>query len=699
MEIDPKLLKQLIATFTIELDEQSHVLTEGLLKLEKADLPFEERSEVIKTIFRAAHNIKGAARGIGIVDIGELAHHIESLFTLIQQNKLTITSSLIDLCLETVDGMKAAMKAFSEKTLPTIDIQKLIKKLTSISKMQELPTVNEPQITLAPNPIIKTKEETIRVSLQNLDRVSAILEEMQINKIAIEDHYTELTKLLFKGKQLEDPIHEFQQLQKKLRPPLNDLDALSNALQEEIRLLRLIPASTLLVNFHRIVRDLAHELHKEVILQITGDQVKMDKMVLEGLKDPLIHLIRNAIDHGIEEADFRKNHGKNPVGTIQIDILEEGNQILFKIADDGAGIDTRKIAAIALQKKIISKDELNEMNETEIINLIFRPGFSSKEMITDVSGRGIGLDIVKANLAQLKGQVSVTTELGKSTIFYLRVPLTLSSARGVLLKSGGQLFVIPTHFVERVLLIKPKEVIKIQNSQAIQFDHSTIPLRLLAHILGIHTKQKVLSELSIIVISNDREKLALLVDEIIGEREIVIKPLQAPANNIPCVSGGTLSGNGDIIIVLNPTDLMKQVVYDSNKESVILNNVEITPEKRPHILVVDDSITTRTLEKNVLENKNYQVTVAVNGKEAWDLLQNQKFSLLITDISMPIMDGFTLTENVKKSKKLHDLPVIIVTSLDNEQEKKRGIEVGANAYIVKNEFESGVLLEIVSQLV
>lgn len=797
MEIDPKLMKKLLVTFTAELDEQCQLITQGLLALEKnSDIP-----SVIESIFRSAHNIKGAARGIGIKDVGEIAHHIESIFAKIQNKSLIVSRPLIDRCLQAVDNMYIGLQAFIDKQPLPFNLDEFLLFLSSdetnsnntlvTSTLSDTSGSSKPSGKVPPDsntsgtspgsnisgvssssntsdsssvsntsgtstssrkshkiesdkftPTNKPREiklnrndkESIRVSIENLDHVSALAEEIQVCKIAIDDHYSGLTQLSKKMQPFESLWKEigftinningstqntqeiynessdhlveirnaFEELYQNMRSHVNNLTLLSNTLLEEVRTIRLIPASTLFNTFHRAARDIAHELNKQVEINITGDTVKMDQMVLEGLKDPIMHLLRNAIDHGIEKSDIRQAKGKSAIGQINIKIYEQGDQILIELSDDGAGIDIQHIANVAINKQLITDAERKNMSEDALLELIFRPGFSTKEMITDVSGRGVGLDVVKSNIDNLKGHVRIKTEINRGTTFYLSVPLTLASERGLLIQSGGQLFVIPTNLVERVLIGHPDQIVDVEGSQAILFNTHPIPLRTLSDILELPRKDLTKKDtLPLIVLKKGWNTVALFVEEIINEREIVIKRLQAPLANIPCISGGTLAGNGQVIIVLNTNDIIDRALNLQKSLPITLSvKTDVHPATlKPHILVVDDSITTRTFEKNILENKNYQVTVAVNGKEAWDLLQQMPFSLVITDVNMPIMDGFTLTERVKQHDKLRDLPVIIVTSLGSEAEKKRGIDAGANAYIIKTEFESEKLLQIVSQLV
>jgi chemotaxis protein histidine kinase CheA len=339
------------------------------------------------------------------------------------------------------------------------------------------------------------------------------------------------------------------------------------------------------------------------------------------------------------------------------------------------------------------------MSESDIVDIIFMPGFSTKNIVTNISGRGVGLDVVKSNMVGLKGHISVESRLGVGTTFTLRVPLTLSSERGLFVQCGDQKLVLPTNYIERVMLSRFDDIVSVSGGQAIIIDNHTIPCCRLANVLRLPLYNTSDNEFPTIIVSNSNYSIAFFVDKILGEREMIVKSFQPPMNNIKYVSGATLLEHNELAMVLNVDDLIMSALNTKQKVLVQEVKVEKQQDEKLHILVVDDSITTRTLEKNVLENKNYQVTTAVNGQEAWDLLQKQRFALMITDINMPIMDGFTLTERVKSDDRLRELPIIIVTSLGSDAEKSRGVEVGADAYIVKSEFESSALLDVVEQLV
>lgn len=702
MALEPEFLKQLIEMFRTELDEKLQIITDGLLLLEKNKEGI--NPTIIEEIFRAAHNIKGSAHSIGATKVGEIAHEIESIFTDLRQQKKRITSEIITNCFHYVDAMRLAMHSFSKSPYSPKD---------NVPSRESIALT--PITTLESNNSSGSSEtnkyETIRVALDQINVVSTLVEQMQINKIAIEDLYFELSKFVANSKELSSQVmgsseqmaplyHLACQLCKNMRNKVNELDITVNSLQNEVRLLRLVPASTVLRHLTRTVRDMAQELNKSIEFEITGDSVKLDKTILEGLKDPITHLLRNAIDHGIESPEIRKKNGKSEAGKITIQIVEEGNQILIDIKDDGAGIDSKVIAQTALKKHNMTHTVLDLMTESNLLELIFLPEFSTKEVINEISGRGIGLDVVRQNVKDLKGTVTVTTQKGMGTSFHLRLPLTLSSDRGLSIKSAGQLFFIPINAIEHLMTIDVSDIHEVEASQIILFNKKPVSLFTLSDLLNLTPPTKVLPErLPVVVLKKDWHFMALVVEDIIGEREIVIKPLQPPLNHVPSVVGGTLSMTGEVIIVLDPISLINQALQLDNINRIKISSKGLTERACHPILLVDDSITTRTLEKNILETNNYQVTVAVDGKDALDLLQKHTFSLVITDVDMPNLNGFELTKHIKKSDRLKDIPVIIVTSQDSEAHKKLGVDAGADAYIVKHQFESTELLEIVGQLV
>lgn len=603
--LDNEFIKKIVETFKAELQENLITITDGLLKLEKETLSDQDFQKVLEEIFRVAHNIKGSSRGVGANDVGEIAHHIETLFAAIQKKSLPVSPELINLCLQSIDFMNEAMQCYSAQKPLSFDLKNHLLQLEyyfespthKISSPPQLPEEHkaEPQKISKPALPAKANEfETLRVSLQNLDNVSFYMEEIQTIKIAIEEYFCRLNKMNFKiGDLLQswkknraylknlahdkieaidslfsDNLHELTEInstirfmQREMNMSLNEFSLLINALQDEIRTLRLVPVTTQLRYLPRLVRDLAHELNKQVNLEINSNDVKIDKIILDGLKDPLVHLLRNAIDHGIENVGVRKAAGKTAEGNILINVNQEDNQIVFRIIDDGRGIKTEDLIRVALQKNIITQTELENMKEKDIYDLIFRPGFSTREIATDISGRGVGLDVVRSNLLRLKGQVSVNSQPGKGTIFFLKVPLTLATERGLIISCSEQIFVLLTSSIESVMLVKRQEIKNVEGSPAVLVKEQPVLLCSLSKLLHLKEKKQNTNEnVSVVVIKKDADRIALLVDEILGEREIVLKPLQEPLTHIPAIIGATLTGSNQINFVLNSSELMKRML-------------------------------------------------------------------------------------------------------------------------------------------
>ena len=765
MKLDPHILEQLLQIFKVELEEQLQAITDGLLELEK-DSSGTARVKILDNIFRAAHNIKGAARGIDISDVAEIAHSLESLFSTLRKGEIVASAQTISLCLFCLDRMREAMTAFELKQTVSFDLPALTQQLNNWqndANKESLPSTeslnsatlqilegkqSEPDQTQTVATTAHAKEavpqndspkiavtrdasvEVTRVALSKLEHVSSLVEELQVSKIEMEDHLAMLYQLSFEVQSLaqqwvqltpelegnlgaKSSVHaslklstqgmngisaDAQRLYKQMRISHNRLSQVSGALQDQVRTLRLVPVSTLLRPLARLVRDIAQELGKQVEYDVIGDGIEMDRPVLEGLKDPLIHLLRNAIDHGIESPEERRAKGKPEVSRLIITVTSEGSRIALTIQDDGAGINIDRIAHAAVKKKLLTAAEVEAMSPSETLDLIFRPGFSSKEIITNISGRGVGLDVVASNLRELKGNVSIKTIEHEGTSFILNLPLTLSTDHGLTVRVGETLYAIPTASIVKVMDIKITELIDVEASQAIIIEGKAVPVRILADVLGISSPQKKdVDRLSIVVLAKGWQSVAFIVEEIIGEREIVIKRLKPPLFSVNNVIGGTLTGSGKVIMVLDPPDLVSSALRlgMSSRVNTEDQNIGIKPL---HILVVDDSITSRTLEKNILESQGYRVTVAVNGQLGWEALQKDNFDLIVTDVEMPDMNGFELTEQIKSSQKYQVIPVIIVTSLANETDRQRGIEVGADAYIVKGHFETKVLLDVVNQL-
>jgi two-component system, chemotaxis family, sensor kinase CheA len=765
MNLEPELLQQLLATFRVELEEQLQLISDGLLQLEQ-DSDKSAQQDHLNNIFRAAHNIKGAARGLDITDLTEISHHLENLFSMLRSNNRSPSTELIDLCLLAIDQMRAGMIAFDAGEPYPNDLQGLLLRLdeaaenTQTSPAEQKANIetqltqpqqaqkqtqaaeeeqqqdSEPPSTTPPVQAKGQEEHSIiHVKTADVDAVAALLENVQVTKIEMDteaDIMRQLcsqTELLSKPwarlkpgqringeAQLPDDLIELLKLSSEAIPELNKtatkaqqmirsssrhLGIQLTSLQNHMRVLRLVPVANLLSPLTRSVRDIARELNKKVKLETSGEDTQIDRAVLAQLRDPLTHLLRNAVDHGIEPLEQRRSTGKSETGRIALRVWREGNQVIMAVEDDGAGISPENIIDIAIKKNLISATEAESLGREQTFDLLFRPGFSSKQIITEISGRGVGLDVVRANLSTIKGRVELDTEVGRGSIFTLRVPLTLSTDHGLLIRSGESVFAIPLVSVDCIIDLDPDDIIQVEAGEAILRDGKAIPLRSLGRALELTSDgpDRGHAVYHVVVVSSGWNAVALIVDEVIGQQELVIKPLNAPLLSVRNVAGGTFTSSGGVVLVLNPRDLVDSALQAGRASRLSGSRQAESEVAAPKILVVDDSLTTRTLEKNILENNGYHVTVAVNGREGWETLQDNQFDLVVTDIQMPIMDGFELTEHIKHDKNTEKMPVVVVTSMAKEEDKRRGIEVGADAYIVKSQFETRTLLDVVRQLI
>jgi two-component system chemotaxis sensor kinase CheA len=480
------------------------------------------------------------------------------------------------------------------------------------------------------------------------------------------------------------------------------LTLMIDGLEDEIKRTRMLPLHTITGPFGRMVRDMAHEAKKEAHLRIVGGDTELDKQVLEQIKDPLIHLLRNAVDHGIETPKEREAKKKPKHGTITLTAEQLGQDVIVCISDDGAGLDADAIRrAVARHDRI----DVEALTDTDVIEAIFRPGITTSQIITDISGRGVGLDIVRRNVEALQGRVNVEWEPEGGTTFTLILPLKLTSSRGLLVQTTGETFAIPLNNVERIIKVSQDEIVPLEGHDTVRYNGQPLPLIWLSDVLELSHSETTQDKthISVIILSAIERRMAFAVDGLAGEQELVIKGLGRQLARVDGIAGATIAGNGKVILILNVADLIRLGLRGQRRS--ILKAFESTAsptEKRARhrILVVDDSITTRTLEKNILEAIGYNVQVATDGQEALNAIETSGVpDLVISDVMMPRLNGFELAEQIKSNPQTAHVPVILVTSLNSVEDKTRGIEAGADAYIVKSAFDQSNLLETIEQLI
>jgi two-component system chemotaxis sensor kinase CheA len=463
-----------------------------------------------------------------------------------------------------------------------------------------------------------------------------------------------------------------------------------------------LPFSTLLKILPKVVRDLSRDQNKDVELIVKGSTIEIDRRILEEMKDPFIHLLRNCIDHGIEKPGDRAKQNKPSGGYISIVISQtSGNKVEILVSDDGCGIDPKKVRNAAAKNGLITPEAANKMSDSEAMMLIFQSDISTSPIITDISGRGLGLSIVREKVEKLGGTITFDSQIGIGTTFRIQLPVTLATFRGILVELNDQMFVIPTMNIERVMRIRKNDVKTVENRETMVVDGKVVSLVHLADVLDMPRRAvrgEESANLQVILLTAGDKRMAFVVNQIMNEQEVLVKSLGRQLVRVRNVAGATILGSNKVVPILNVTDLMKSAVKVSQIPAKLTIS-EATEVGKKNILVAEDSITSRTLLKNILESAGYIVKTSVDGMDALTTLRTESFDLVVSDIEMPRMNGFDLVSKIRSDPKMAELPVILVTALESREDRERGIDVGANAYIVKRSFDQSNLLEVISKLI
>jgi two-component system chemotaxis sensor kinase CheA len=472
---------------------------------------------------------------------------------------------------------------------------------------------------------------------------------------------------------------------------------------ENAKNLLLLPFAAISASFPRLVRDLCRDQGKRADLVIHGEQTEMDRHILEAMKDPLVHMLRNAVDHAVEPPSVRAKRGKPACASITLTVAQiDGNKIQFTLADDGAGMDSARLITTAAKRGLLTHEEADQLDESAALDLAFQPEVSTSEAVTQLSGRGLGLAIVREKAQSLGGTATVTSTPEAGTTFRIVLPAARAASRGILFKAADRLLLLPTALVDRVARIKRADIRTVEGRNTVFLAGRTIALVRLADALELRGHQGADPETGIEVIvvpgAGGSDAIAFTVDRVLGEQEVLVKPLRQPLRRVRNVAAAAVLASGEIVPVLNPADLLKSARQVASREQRP-SAVSAVPATRRSVLVAEDSITSRMLLKSILESAGYAVATAVDGMEAFSLLRAQSFNLLVSDVQMPRLDGFGLTARIRADAKLADLPVVLVTALATREDRERGIDVGANAYIVKGSFDQEDLVEAVGRLI
>jgi len=729
-------LLELLKSFKIEATEHYQAILNELVELEKKPSA-PELQALVETIFREIHSIKGAAMAVNQHDIGLLCQGMESIFHKAKQGKLTLTPLHIEALYQATDllGVMFSEIETTQKSVDSTVLSQIKKRLDAFTTGHESPdtsrTTDSHEIQAAsekqepPEPgslatlisdpkTIRTEplpveisgqiripktdhipaQDTVRIATSKLRKLLYEAEIFISIKAAFEFYIREIKKLQIS--ELSDISKEMDQLQHALSRSVDDL--LLN-----IKTTLLFPFSTVLDIIPKIARDLGKEYKKEINLTIQGGEIEIDRRILEEINNPLIHLIRNCIDHGLETPEIRKQAGKPPDGILEVIVKQDaGRQITVTVRDDGSGIDREKVIQSAIKAGIASRESGDTMTDAEVFRLIFRSGISTSPFITDISGRGLGMAIVAEKVSKLGGSVNVDSVPGQGTTFTIKLPVTIANFRGVLVEVNDRFFIIPTTSVEKVVRIRKDEIRSVQSKQFILLNDESITLVRLSDILEIPAgKSKKLEENPILILTVGQDRIAFGVDQVYGEQEVTVRDMGPQLVHVRNISGVTILGSGQVVPIMNIPELMDSAAHYTKGEMVArASEGGETPVKlQKRVLVAEDSITMRSLLRNILESAGYLVKTAVDGMEAYQFMQTEFFDLLVTDIEMPRMNGFELTDRVRHDNLLSAIPVILVTALDSPDDRQRGMESGANAYIVKGSFEQSDLMEMIHRLI
>jgi two-component system sensor histidine kinase and response regulator WspE len=747
--------------FQLEAENQGAVLTENLLGLEQnpAD-PLR-----LATLMRAAHSLKGAARMVERDAAVTVAHQLEDVFVAAQEGSLVLLTEHIDVLLRGVDFLLRIAQApdnqsETENSVRGDEVEEYLRDLALVRVVAppgaekaifEVPrseqangiasmTILTAQAEERSDPPLRDRDDAksqhqrfLRVTPENLNRLLALTGESLVESRRLVPFLKSLLRLKRRHYELAQTLDELReslsreefkeraksqvtQARTQLAQCREDLSMrlleaeefhghsanLSNRLYDEALACRMRPFADGIQGFPRMVRDLGRDLGKQVRLQIIGPETYVDRDLLEKLEAPLTHLLRNAIDHGIELPEVRRESGKSAEGTIQLEAQHSAGNLLITVSDDGRGVDLTDLRNTIIQKNLTTPEAAEQMTESEVLEFLLLPGFTMKQTVTKISGRGVGLDAVQEIVREVRGAIRVRTDFGRGTTFQMQLPLTLSIVRALLVEIGNEPYAFPLAHIQRALKVARKDIEVTAGRPHFRFEDRQIGLISANQIFGGTENNQLDPRVSVVVIGNRSDSYGVITEKFIGERELVIKPLDPRLGKIKDIGAGAILDDGSPVLIIDVEDLIRTV--EKSIEAGTLGAVQSgvsgeTQKKAKRVLVVDDSLTVRELEKKLLQTRGYEVEIAVDGMDGWNAARTGHYDLVITDIDMPRMDGIEFVTLIKKDSNLKSLPVMIVSYKDRAEDRRRGLDAGADYYLAKASFHDDALLQAVVNLI
>ncbi len=690
------------AKFVEEARDRLKSLGNALVRLEEEP----QSPAIIKDIFRDAHSLKGSAQMLGFTDISEIAHQLEELFIAAKRDASVVDARAFDLVFRSLDLIT--------------------------TRVEELAQGKTPPAGAAADPGTKPEQparqarrakggQSLRVAVEKLDSLSHLAPEMVIQSLKASERHAELRRIEYSVARLRDRVRE-----SRLAPPTrtriaelgdyaDSLEAISRRMRalvtsvsddqakltlitEELRQhvieLTMLPVSTVFDTFPRAVRDLSRSFGKEVDLTMTGGSTELEKRVIEKVADPLVHLVRNAIDHGLEAPEERGKAGKPFAGSLALGAEQRGNRVHITVRDDGRGIDPAAIRATASRRGVATAADLEQWSDDRLFNLIFEPGFTTRTEVTDVSGRGVGMDVVRVAADALGGSVRVQSEIGRGTTVTLDLPLSLALVRVVLVEANDEVAAIPTAAIRRILPGAPAS-----RAGTEEIEGESVTVASLSALLGHAPRPRQPEEASVVLIESRGNRYGIVVDAVLEEQELVFQELRGPLGDEVAIAGAALLGNGDIVPILDVQALAVRTAKVGPASETSMTSSQAGATGPGRVLVVEDSLVAAEMHRGILSDAGYLVGVAHDGVEAMELLARGDWNLVVTDVDMPRMNGIDLIVNMRLDSRLHHTPVIVISSRDSGDHRKRGFDAGADAYVFKGEFDQETVLKAVRLLI
>ena len=732
----------MLELFRVEVENQAPLLTAGLLALERDP----EAADQLEACMRAAHSLKGAARIVDIAAAVGVAHAMEDCFVAAQESRLRLRQDHIDLLLGGVDLLARFAHSPEMEPLDSPQVTAFARALESAmqdnGKSDPAPdameAASEEALSRAPAAMLGSTapDRVVRVSADNLNRLLGLAGESLVAARWLRpfaDSLLRLKRLQHEAVQRLDALHDHAAMptaspeesarialdeikrrvvecEQLLAEGLADVETferrsadLSRRLYDEAVACRMRPFADGVHATPRMLRDLGRSLGKQVRLEIVGAATPVDRDVLERLDAPLGHLLRNAIDHGIELPEQRLAVGKPAEGVVRLEARHSAGALEISVSDDGRGISLDAMRRAVVERNHTKAELAAELSEAELLEFLFLPGFTLSDRVTDMSGRGVGLDAVQDMVKQVRGSVRVSTEAGQGTRFQLQLPLTLSVMRTLLADVGGEPYAFPLARIVRASKVAPGQVELLEGRQHIEVDGRRIGLVTAHQILQAQEPQAAGGDLSVVVIGDHGETYGVVVDRFLGERELVVHALDPRLGKIKDISAGALMEDGSPVLIIDVEDMIRSVqkliASGHLSQAQPGGHAAVDGRKRKRVLVVDDSLTVRELERKLLAQHGYEVEVAVDGMDGWNAVRTGHFDLLVTDVDMPRMDGIELVALVKKNPNLKSLPVMIMSYKDRAEDHRRGLEAGADHYLTKGSFHDETLLQAVVDLI